>query len=76
MANSKSISIKQIDKLNDHLRWAHGVCSVLCCVPPIASTYRRSVETRRSVRFLVLGVGCDRPHSHGSTISGFARSKL
>ena len=26
-----SITIDQIDKLTDHLRWAHGVCSVLCC---------------------------------------------
>ena len=26
-----SITIAQIDKLTDHLRWAHGVCSVLTC---------------------------------------------
>ncbi len=29
--SERSITIAQIDKLTDHLRWAHGVCSVLCC---------------------------------------------
>ncbi len=31
MANNRSITINQIDKLTDCLRWAHSICSMLCC---------------------------------------------
>ena len=31
MANNRSITINQIDKLTDYLRWAHGICGMLCC---------------------------------------------
>ena len=31
MTTERSITTDQTDKLTDYLRWAHGICSVLCC---------------------------------------------